>query len=208
MNLDLYQFDALEKELEGLPPLHRIAFAASCCERLLPNYNAFSRRGNWGDPSMLRTALNEVWQILQGKLVDVIIIHQLIKSCEDAIPDSDDFISPNLIYDVEAQEAGIAVCVTLEACLSPTPQQIIRVASCVTNTIDAFVPVIDKSFDNSWSLKKQYETIANHPLAVREMAKQSEDLHRLKQLEKLEPDFLEWLRTSCNNDGKSLIDIA
>lgn len=64
MNLNFYEFDALEKELEGLPPLHRVAFAASCCERLLPNYNAFYFLENWGDPSVLRTALNEVWQIL------------------------------------------------------------------------------------------------------------------------------------------------
>ncbi|MEH2258927.1 DUF416 family protein [Nostoc sp.] len=210
MNLNLYKFDALEKELGGLPHLHRIAFAASCCERLLPNYNAFSRLENWGDPSVLRTALNEVWQILQGKPVDAALIRRLIEDCEDVIPDSDDFTSPNLIYDVEAQEAGIAICNTLEACLNPTPQQIIRVANCVTNTIDAFVPHGDKSFNVSESkvgLKKLEEAITSHPFAVREMAKQSEDLQRLKH-EKLDRDFVKWLRTSFDNDGKSLIDLA
>lgn len=208
MNLNFYEFDALEKELEGLPPLHRIAFAASCCERLLPNYNAFYRLENWGDPSVLRTALNEVWQILQGKPVDAALIRRLIKDCEDVIPDSDDFGG---LSDMEAQEAAIAICNTLEACLNPTPQQIIRVANCVTNTIDAFVPHGDKSFNVSESkvgLKKLEEAIASHPLAVREMAKQSEDLRLLKQAEKLDPDFLEWLRTSFDNDGKSLIDLA
>jgi uncharacterized protein len=40
------------------------------------------------------------------------------------------------------------------------------------------------------------------------MAKQSEDLQRLKQAEELDRDFVEWLRTSFDNDGKSLIDLA
>ncbi len=52
------------------------------------------------------------------------------------------------------------------------------------------------------------QAIACHPLAVREMAKQSKDLRFLKQAEKLNPDFVEWLRTSFDNDGKSLIDLG
>ena len=36
------------------------------------------------------------------------------------------------LCDLEAQEAAIALCNTLEACLVPTPQQIIRVANRVT----------------------------------------------------------------------------
>ena len=205
MNLHLYNFDALEKELVGLPPLHRIAFAASCCERLLPNYNAFSRLENWGDPFVLRTALDEVWQILQGKPVDAAFIRKLIEDCEGVIPDSDDFGG---LSDMLAQEAAIAICNSLEACLDPTPQQIIKVVNCVTNTIDAF---LDESFNISESkvgLKSTEEAISSHPMAVREMAKQSEDLQRLKQAEKLDRDFLEWLRTSFDNDGKSLIDLA
>ncbi len=77
--------------------------------------------------------------------------------------------------------------------------------------LDAFVPHGDNSFHVSESkvgLKKLEEAIASHPLAVREMAKQSKDLQRLKQAEKLDRDFVEWLRTSFDNDGKSLIDLA
>lgn len=78
MNLRFYDFETLEKELEGLPGLHRIAFAAACCERLLPNYNAFAREESWGAPFIFRNALNEIWQILQGKPVDVATIQQLL----------------------------------------------------------------------------------------------------------------------------------
>ncbi|MFB2919332.1 MULTISPECIES: DUF416 family protein [Aerosakkonema] len=78
MKLEFDDLEALEKELEGLPPLHRVAFAASICERLLPNYDVFYREEAWGDPSILRTALDEVWQILQGKPLDEPKINQLM----------------------------------------------------------------------------------------------------------------------------------
>jgi hypothetical protein len=79
--MDLYfeNFDSLKKELEGISPLHRVAFAASLCERVLPNYSAFSREEGWGDPSVLRAALDEVWQILLGKPLDESKIHQLME---------------------------------------------------------------------------------------------------------------------------------
>ena len=206
MNLNLYKFDELDQELERLQPFHRLAFAAACCERMLPNYNAFSRMENWGNPSILRIALDEVWHILQGKPVDAALIQQLIEDCEDAIPDSDEIGG---FYDVEAQEAAIAICVTLETCLDPSVQQIIRVVNCVTNTIDAFVLERDKSFNESEvGLKKLQELIANHPLAVREMVKQSEDLQKLKETLSLNKHLIEWLHTSSNNNGKSLINLS
>jgi hypothetical protein len=47
--MDFFEFDPLEKELEDLPGLHRVAFAAACCERMVPNYSAFYRMYDWGD---------------------------------------------------------------------------------------------------------------------------------------------------------------
>jgi uncharacterized protein len=136
MNLRFYDFETLEKELEGLPGLHRIAFAAACCERLLPNYNVFAREESWGAPSIFRNALNEIWQILQGKPVDVATIQQLRNACDsdDIIPHSDDFSG----YVAEAQEAAIAIYTTLDACIEPTLERIVKVAECVAFTIEYF----------------------------------------------------------------------
>lgn len=211
MELNIYEFDALEKEIEELPSLHKIAFAAACCERLLPNYNTFSRAENWGNPSVLRTALDEVWQILRAQPVDAVEIRRLREACEGEIPDSDELRSGMMSHEAEAQEAAIAICHTLDACLDPTSQCILKVAKCVTNTIDFFLDFMGELYDSSWdekSTKEQTEEISCHPLALREMAKQSEDLQRLKEVKTLEPDLLEWLRTSSYNGGKSLIDLS
>jgi uncharacterized protein len=51
----LYEFNerTLYKKIDGLSLLHKIAFGASCCERLLPNYKLFVDNEGWGDFSYL-----------------------------------------------------------------------------------------------------------------------------------------------------------
>ena len=58
----------------------------------------------------------------------------------------------------------------------------------------------------SWEM--QVEEISNHPFTLREIAKQTEDLQRLKEVDSLNTELLEWLRTSSYNSGKSLIDLS
>ena len=41
--MQFFEFDTLRIELNKLPLLHQVAFAASICERLLPSYNVFCR---------------------------------------------------------------------------------------------------------------------------------------------------------------------
>ncbi|MEH2269720.1 MAG: hypothetical protein V7K68_14990 [Nostoc sp.] len=43
--------------------------------------------------------------------------------------------------------------------------------------------------------------------AMREITKRSEDLQKLRNVEKLDRNFLQWFRTSFHNQGKSLIDL-
>ena len=40
------------------------------------------------------------------------------------------------------------------------------------------------------------------------MAKQTEDLRRLQSTPDLTPEFLDWLRTSSENGGKSLLNLS
>ncbi len=163
----------------------------------------------WGDPSILRNALNEVWLFLEGQPVNAEQIRQLLKVCEEAVPNADDVSGSQ--YDVEAQEAASAICFTLKGCLDPKPKNIIKVPKCVMNTIDRYLSAMKDIEDPNWwdekSLEEQKEEFTKHLFAIREIAKQSEDLQRLKNVEKLDHNFIQWLRTSFNNQGKSLIDL-
>ena len=209
MNLDVAYLEALEQELAELPPLHRVAFAASCCERLLPNYSAFAREEGWGEPSALRTALDEVWQILNGKPADASRIGPLREDCMNAILHDEEVF--NSRHNYEAQLAAIAISNALEACLAPTPKLVVKVAEGIVDTVTEFIRIEKEIADPSWPEKpyeEQQEEIARHPFTIREIAKQREDLQRLKEIETLDRDFLEWLRTSFDNEGRSTIDLA
>jgi hypothetical protein len=210
MDMYFFEFDILEKELSELPQFHQVAFVASCCERMLPNYNAFCHIYDWGDPNLARTALDEVWQMLQGKPVEEVIIEQLIEACgsEDIFPSDLDFGGE---YCTEAQDALQALIYTLCVLREPNLQYILKVVKSARRTIEAFIPDSESSFNVDWKkdgIEKYKEAIASHPFAVREIAKEAEDLQRLKETEILDRDFLEWLRTSFDNDGKSLIDLG
>jgi uncharacterized protein len=213
MSFQFFEIDTLEQELKKLPHLHRVAFAAAICERMLPNYNAFSRIRNWGDPSVPRKALNEIWHILEGEAVERSKICRLREDCAhpNICPDLDDFDGDGSCHIFEALEAIVAIHATLEACLDPGLKPIVQVVESVRfNTIEALIfaarhPVLtSKKVDR----ELEREAIANHPLAIRELAKENEDLQRLKNAERLDRDFLEWLRTSFDNGGKSVIDVA
>lgn len=211
MNLDIAYLEALEKEIAGLPPVHRIAFAASCCERLLPNYSAFAREEGWGNPFVLRAALDEVWQILLGQPADAAKIDLLRENCKNAILHDEEVFNSHHNY--EAQLAAIAISNTLEACLDPAPKVVVKVIEGAVDTISEFIRIEKENADPRWTDKpfeEQNKEIADHPFTVKEIAKQSEDLRKLKEIEILDRDFLECLRTSSSsyNDGKSLIDLS
>lgn len=212
IKLPFFKLNNLENKLEKLTALHRLAFAAAMCERLLPNYNAFSNMENWGDRSILRAALDEVWEILQGKQKDTEKLDRLREACDsnNVIPD-DDFSGS--YYGLEAQEAALAICELLDASLDPTPQQIVKIAKRVRDTIESFVVQRDESLKASLKLgpypdysEKYLKAVASHPLAVREMAKQNQDLQKLRESDRLSPELLESLRTSSY--GTSLIPLV
>ena len=210
MNLKYGQLDVLERELEMLPPLHRVAFAAARCERLFPHYDIFLREireQGWDGDNLFRVALDEIWQFLAGKEIDVARFHQLRSDCDQSYPsDYENEETP------EAQRAADAIINALELCFKPTPQQAISVAAEIHETLFEYIDyLMCQSENTSWENiphEQLLETVANHPFTIREMAKQREDLQRLKETPTLTPEFLQWLRTSSENGGKSLIDLC
>ncbi|MDY6803873.1 MAG: DUF416 family protein [Cyanobacteriota bacterium] len=204
-----YDLDFLEEELKLLPHLHRVAFAASICERMLPMYRKFYQIENWGRPSVLREALDEVWAILEGKPMDSSKLSQLMEdcACEDVCPHTEEYNFCNTDYLYEAQFTVSAVYSTLTALLTSDLKYIIGVVGNVRfETIEGFISERDKLYEVN-SLQIVMEAIANDPLAKHEMAKEMEDIQKLKNAKKLEPELLQWLENKSQNDRESLIDL-
>lgn len=207
LSFEYQEISELETELEILHPLKRLAFAASICERMLPNYSALAKETK-SDPFVLRKVMDEVWEILQGKAVDDDIINRLIDECESVKPDE----AYPWFYLYEGSMAIATTCYVLKACLDGSPQNITRVAEQAGDLL--LESIFSEKLDNdpnwgkSLSYAEQKKEIATHPFVLREKTKQNEDFQRLKEVETLDRDFLEWLRTSFDNGGRSLIDLS
>jgi uncharacterized protein len=80
----------LKAELEPLGGRQRMAFAACCCERVLPAYENFSREEGWGDPRPLRDALERVWASANGKHLEAKEAQPLVSLCAEQVPHLDD----------------------------------------------------------------------------------------------------------------------
>jgi len=108
-------FEYLTSELRKLSLAQRIAFAAASAERLVPLYVRFSREAAWGDAGVLARAVQEAWKAAQAEHVDHEKMRDLIRLCELAAPDTEDFHSP---FTSAALSASGAACAALRCALS------------------------------------------------------------------------------------------
>ncbi|HXR99129.1 MAG TPA: DUF416 family protein, partial [Pyrinomonadaceae bacterium] len=92
----------------------RIALAAATAERWLPVYESFSQEEEWGDPSILKRALEAVWNCALGKKLTS-KDHKLHKNrVNENCPHTDDFA-----VDIEEVQATTAMIdYALDCCIS------------------------------------------------------------------------------------------
>lgn len=172
-----------------------MAFAASCCERLIPNYQAFVQKEKWGDYDLLRSALDKVWSFLAEEKIEKAQTLKIIETCEEIVPDTENFSST---FTSAALDAATAIIATLEACISPDLSNIVSVASTAIDTLDMY---LQEKLDIDPSDPELDTKIYTNSLMVAEMEKQYQDLNFLKAKGKMTPLFLDELRQSNSNYG-------
>jgi|GEM_PF-1634810 len=210
MNLNYNSLESLQRDFLQLPRFHQIVFSASCCERLLPNYYAFSRQEGRGNYSLLRTGLDTVWNILLGQFCNIEeIANQLKNNCIDSVFSEE--IIPKSPYSYEAELAALAVHSTIELFIKDNNLELqVMPLICTVDTVTEHVRILKEINDPNWE-NKSYEDrdkeVFNHPFVVREITRQREDLQKLKKTKELNSDFVESIRNSFDNNGKSLIDL-
>lgn len=192
--------DFLKRDLDRLPRAHRVAFAAACCERLLPNYSAFAGEVRWGKPETLRAALDAIWDVLGGGTFDRGEIARHIEQCDAVIPDTEKFDTSSVSA---ALDAGNAVVETLRSLLDGDSQRIVDVASFCRDTVDMYIQDRDQLDYNGDPL---FETkISEDPLMQRELARQSATLSELSRNTVLDGATLKRLRDESADGGRSNI---
>ena len=71
--MSILHFDksALIAQLDRLPNRLRVAFAAACAERQLPNYARFSEATGEESPKRLEDTLRRVWDDIEGRTAEL-----------------------------------------------------------------------------------------------------------------------------------------
>ena len=196
-----YDHDALKARLEQLDERRQLAFGAVCCERLLPNYEAFSRDAGWGGVAPLRHALDRIWDYLGGTTLVAKDAETALEACEAVVPDSEDHTS---LYVTAAQDACFSVCALYDFVLDPQTDHIADIARFATDSVDLYVQEIEQMRPNDPQLEQK---IAGHHMMQRELAQQERDLKAVSAASSVDAAFLAGLRHSWPYPGKSNLDL-
>jgi uncharacterized protein YjaG (DUF416 family) len=186
-------------QLQSLPLKSRVAFAASCCERLVPNYLAFSRMESWGDYEFLRKSLDEVWAWLDGVSFTEQHFRELAETCTNLAPDTEEF---STLFVSAAGDAVAAVVYTLECCLDGDEKKAAIVRGLTTETIYMYlVRVNDPNVEAHLSDPAFDEQMLHAPLMEAEKRKLQQDIDLLERNPTLNSTVLADLRNSSAKAG-------
>lgn len=173
----MLRFDPLELDAAAqmLPPWKRIAFMAHCCQRTLGEFERFHKETLFGDPAILRGALNAIWAWVKDG-TPVGSLEEVLLECEKQAPDTERFTSP---YTSAALDAVNSIITTLEATRNPDDAKVSEVASLARDTVDLFVQF---ALDEEPTHPRYERLITEHVLMQRELRVQSDVLQRLRDV--------------------------
>jgi uncharacterized protein len=174
----------LLNKLVHLDRKKRIAFAAACCERLVPNYMLFKNETNWGNEIPLKDGLDYIWNYLSGFELSKEKVEGLIRECENIAPESEDFDS---LYTSLAQDAAFAICSALDYFIVEDIGRIVQAATYAYDTVDLYVQEIEMMDPVDPDLENK---ILNHRLIQGELKNQHDDLVILENESKMTPMFV------------------
>jgi len=187
------------QSLDKLSSKYRTVFAASCCERLIPNYVAFSIMDNWGPPDVLENALEFVWVSLQVPRLDAQHVRALIQACQKIIPDTEDFTS---LFSGAALNAAAAVCYTLMCLEDGKLEHAVYAGRLAIETIESYLHTVNKpSLAVSFHDPTFSEWLDQAPLFISEMDLQRKTIQSLQSYPALDKAFLDAIRRSSSVTG-------
>lgn len=145
----------------------QVAFAYLTCERLYPNYVFFSQNYDFGDPLVLRGAIDYIYGHLFEQLPDLNNLRNLIDKVEENTPDTEDF---NVIFVSAALDACTSVLDSLDFLIYKDCSKIEAISTYATDTVYMYIQGKGELDLNDEDIQ---ERINDHPLMKREIAIQT-----------------------------------
>jgi uncharacterized protein YjaG (DUF416 family) len=176
MSILQHDEDALRRQLERLPRRLRVAFAAACAERQMPNYFRFSKATGRGTPECLVSALDDLWEDIEGRSVAERKLRTQLDLCLSLFPEEEQSDPCTLGY--IAEDAVATVAYAIRSKLESSIQDVIWASRRTCEALDAYVgagpaPTIARGeAGRRWA----------NPLLQAELRRQQADLTQLQEI--------------------------
>lgn len=181
-----------KKNLGRLSDKAKLFFAALTCDHLYLNYVHFQETTGWGDPEILRKAIDTIYQyLINEELYTSNDIQVLIDSFGLITPDTEDFPEITSSY---ALDACTAVLSTLRFIIESNLDSIVEVATYARDTVDMYVLIRDDFNSSDPNIEAR---VAADPLMVKEKQRQHQVIESLSaiDLNKVTKVLIESLRS-------------
>jgi uncharacterized protein YjaG (DUF416 family) len=189
----------LIQSLKLLSNRYRVAFAASCCERLVPNYDAFSIIEKWGNPQVLHDSLKRLWAYVEGFNLSEEEANSLIRSCEDVMPDTEDYYS---IFTNLALNSTTAIIYTLRSSIETNIEELAIVGSLAVESVESYLSAVNDPNIGVHSADKSFDEWIEHaPMLIAELKKQNQDIEILNSWRGKDLDLIRVLQQSSRTIG-------
>lgn len=194
--------------LDRLPLKHQVAFLASCCERLAPNYQAFSLVHQYGRNNLVSEVLDVVWDFVNDKdpFLDEAHIRKLSRTLEEIAPRLEDFRS---VYVVPAAYTIDALRKAVQFCLNGDIKQARNLVDIMFAVIGDYLNSVAFPFftmPSPEATKAFNKWVWESPFIIAELEKQQQDLALLESHELLSNSLLEGMRESAKVIGIHFVE--
>jgi len=178
------------KRLKALELPQKKLFAVALCQRMYPNYQLFSEVCEFGDPQVLDTVLNLLWQSLYDRKL------------EENTPEPAQFDAYG-VY--PAMDAAVALSSLLGALESKVEDDITNISKLSSGTVANYIEAIaDPELDG----EALDEFVFSHEVMQEERELQASLLEIIEENPQITADFVKALRKEIVMNGVSNIGIS
>jgi uncharacterized protein YjaG (DUF416 family) len=189
------------KRLKALSLPQKQLFAIALCQRMLPNYQLFSEVCEFGEPKVLSTALELLWQSQYDKKLKFNIdVH--LQRLEDNTPDPGQFEAYG-VY--PAMDAAVGVSMLIAAIDAKNEEDITNISKLSSSTVANYIEAIS---DESLTDEALDDFVFAHEVMQEEKALQESLLDIIEANPTIDAELVKGLRKDIIEAGVSNIGIS
>lgn len=179
-----------------------VLFCNLNCEKMLPGYEVFSKKENWGDYAFFKNTIELVYDQLDG-MIEERNYQQLYETLELNSPDLEEFDDPAASYALDVCSAFEGL---IQFLITKDIEQVFNNSEYCINTVDMFIQQKEGiTYISSDNLNRVERIIAQDAYMIRELKRQSNVLMELSKNNEINKSTITSLR-ELNNSFNSIID--